>query len=97
MPYLTCVGPQGANRHNKGKIGSRGYWLFRRGTAVVTRWGPIDTTRGQTYSVCWVWWQEKVIRCRTVPRARAELKRILTTLQRPSQGYSPLPRGIRIR
>ncbi len=97
MAYLTCVGPHGGNRYNKGKYGSRGYWIFRRGTAVVTRWGAIDTVRRQTYSVRWVYWQENVIRCRTVAQARGELKRIVAMLQRPSQGYSALPRGVRIR
>jgi hypothetical protein len=40
MAYLTNMGPDGGNRSNKFGVGSRGYWVFRRGKTVVTRYGP---------------------------------------------------------
>ena len=97
MPYLTCVGPEGANSLNKDKIGSRGYWIFRRGQSVVTRWGPIVVNRHKrSYQVRWVYFKEKVIRCGSTTRAGTELKRIVAKQLGPSLGYLPLSAGVKI-
>lgn len=70
MPYLTCIGPHGSNRWNKGGYGSRGYWVFRRGSHVVTGWGAVRAVRARTYQLEWATCQEKIIRCRTVETRR---------------------------
>jgi hypothetical protein len=59
MAYLTCIGAHGDNRFTVGGIGSRGYWVFRRGTMVVTRWGAVTVVRGRTVEIRWVYYQEK--------------------------------------
>src|SRR2546425_12159854 len=96
MSYLTNVGPDGGSRYNKSGYGARGYWVFRRGTAVVTRWGAITPFLRKGYDVRWVYWRENTVRCRSITNARAEMKEIIRKLTRPSSGYSVLRRGLRI-
>lgn len=97
MPYLTCIGPHGSNRKNKSGYGSRGYWVFRRGSRVVTRWGPVRARRARTYELEWASGQQKIIPCGTISKAKQELDRIVQSLMRPTTGYALLRRGVHIR
>ena len=97
MPYFTLIGPHGANRYNTSGFGSRGYWLFRRGSTVVTRWGGVITVSRSPFRINWSsGYAERVIKCRTVEAARAELTRRIALLTRACEGYARMPRGMRI-
>lgn len=96
MPYLTCIGSHGANRFNLGGYGSRGYWIFRRGSIVVTRWGAVQASREQRYRVFWAQKiQEKIYRCRTPLRAAERVEEMLSELVELG-GYSRMPKGVKI-
>ena len=97
MPYFTLIGPHGANRFNRSGFGSRGYWLFRRDSTVVTRWGGVVVVGRSPFSVSWSsGYAERVIKCRTVEAATAELARRIALLTRAAEGYARMPRGMRI-
>lgn len=98
MPYLTFIGPHTSARDNPSGIASRGYWVFRRGTNVVTRWGAVEIIRGRRYAVRWRHgWREKVHRRKSITAAMQLLAELLYDFQRPSHGYKLMRRGSRIR
>jgi hypothetical protein len=96
VAYLTLIGAHGDNRFTIGGIGSRGYWIFRRGKTVTTRWGAVKVVRARTVEIHWVYCQEKRKSYRTVAKAKEAVKEILARFQRPSHGYTLLPKGKRI-
>ena len=96
MAYLTCIGSHGSNRNNQGGFGSRGYWVFRRGSSVVARWGAVQPKRGRIVRVRWIYFQETVYRCGSPAKAAKRLRSLVLKMQLPHQGYSLLPRGQRI-
>jgi hypothetical protein len=98
MPYLTCIGAHGVNiRQNVGSFGSRGYWILRKRRIVYIRWGPIRSTLSRSYTLRWARpWQELKILCSSEARARKTLADYIAKRMRPSEGYTLLPRGIKI-
>lgn len=97
MPYLTLIGPQGVARSNLSGVASKGYWVFRRGSCVVTRWGRVHIDPSHAYVVRWHGvWQEKTFRLRTVTAARRRIAKILHDFQLSGHGYQLMPRGVRI-
>jgi len=49
MAYLTKIGHV---ESNIGKIGSRGYHVYRRGDVVWSLWGPVDVVRSRFVAIC---------------------------------------------
>lgn len=98
MPYLTCIGAHGVNiRQNAGGFGSRGYWILRKRRVVHIRWGPIQSTLRRSYTLQWARpWQELKIRCSSEAKAKQVLAKYIAKQMRPSEGYTLLPRGIKI-
>src|SRR5438477_4150211 len=97
MPYLVLIGTHGAARNNKWGVAARGYWVFRRGKEVVTRWGPLWRSRFPRHRLCWTPApREKCILCDSASDAAAEVRRRVITLQAPGQGYRLLRPGQRI-
>ena len=92
MAYLVRIGhiPE-----NKSGVGTRGYYIRRRGTHVVTRWGAVLVDPRKRFY--WVHVpREKIHRCDTVGGAIAFVAKKLAELE-DSVGYSRLPAGCKIR
>jgi hypothetical protein len=97
MPYLTFIGPHAGARYNVYGFASRGYWAFRRGSDVVTRWGAVEVIPGRGYKVRWRhMWRQKIHRRKNVAAAKKLLAKLLHHFQRPSHGYKLLRSGSRI-
>jgi hypothetical protein len=98
MPYLTCIGGHGVLRRNVNEIGSRGYWVFRRGSVVVIRYGPVVQVReGKRTFFRWVRCTEEKKRCGTSDKAKKLLINIVSEKTATSHGYTPLGPGVKIR
>jgi hypothetical protein len=98
MPYLTCIGTHGATRLNSNGLGSRGYWVFRKGSEVIVRFGPVQVVGTRPYQVKWIGsYNEKRHPCRTPQQARKRLAKILLEKTHPKHGYTRLEPGTRIR
>jgi hypothetical protein len=96
MAYLICVGARGTARY-VGSLASRGYWVFRRGSQVVVRYGAIRVVRHRYNEFRWAHrWRERVYKYRGVDAAKAALNRIIAEKTGNVHGYDPLPRGHRI-
>jgi hypothetical protein len=67
---------------------SRGYWVFRRGRNVITRFGSISIDRGRRYHVRWRYgdWNERIISCRTASEAAVMVKEIIHDKTRQQHG-----------
>lgn len=92
MPYFVNIG---AFPGNKCGVGSRGYQLFRRGRRITARWGAVMVTARKQF--CWCHTpQEKVWSFRSEKRAAEEVK-VLAEARVSEDGYSRLPRGVKIR
>jgi len=97
MAYLTNIGPDGSNRSNKFGVGSRGYWVFRRGKTVMTRYGPVEAVREKGVRLYWLWWREnKKIKCDSVIEALSQVQQVIDKQKLPRLGYSLLRHGVRI-
>jgi hypothetical protein len=93
MPYLTCLGTAGTSSRTKSGIKSRGYHVYRRGTAVHTWWGPIDTNRTQLLSYKGSRkWLGKTFYYRSEKKAREMLCKILAERLSTRGGYTLLRR-----
>ncbi len=97
MPYLTFIGPHAGAKYNVSGFASRGYWVFRRGSSLVVRWGAVVVVKHQTYTVRWRdHWQQKIYDCGSVAAAKQSLADRLRHFQRSSHGYKLMRRGVRI-
>ena len=98
MAYFTLVGSHGKNRLNKSGFGSRGYWVFRRGSTIIMRWGAIEVKREHlSYRVFWsASWRERRVELSTPAVAKEWMKDRVADLCDPAHGYSRLPRGLLI-
>lgn len=97
MPYLTFIGPHAGARYNVSRFASRGYWLFRRGSTVVTRWGPIKVDGRRGYTVRWACqWREKTYRYGSPASAKAQLQERLEDFLRAGHGYQRMEHGTKI-
>jgi len=98
MPYLTCIGAHGATESNSNGVGSRGYWVFRRGRVVVARFGPVRVVRARIWHIEWAAaWTEKRYRLGSERSARAFLTGLLKEKTDPSHGYTRMRTGVSIR
>ncbi len=97
MAWFTLVGHIAGN---KSGVGARGYHVFRRGTAVVCRFGKIEVTGGGASRFKWAHHvSERVYRCRTVKKALEHKKLLEQGLMTPfatRDAYRRLPRGVRL-
>jgi hypothetical protein len=50
MPYLVYLG---SNPRNLGGTSAKGYWIYRRGSRVVARWGPVESVGGRGGRFVW--------------------------------------------
>jgi hypothetical protein len=98
MPYFTNIGPGGSNKQNPSGIGSRGYWIFRRGTDVYTRWGAVTIVGRRPYKLQWAhgWCWERRIRCASVEAAMAIAAEAIRQRQLPTNGYVVMKQGRKI-
>lgn len=96
MPYLTCIGGHGAVSLNEAGAGARGYWIFRRGTVVVIRYGPVQTKRSRSVWIEWLRWREVRKRRSSVAAARKLIKQIISEKTSQGHGYTRLAAGVRI-
>jgi len=94
MPYLTYVGPD----YERGGSASRGYWVFRRGRQVVTRFGSITIERSRTYRVKWRYggYNERIIPCRTEAAAAEMVRKIVEAKIRQRHSYRLMLPGQKI-
>ena len=92
MPYFVNIG---AFSINKCGVGSRGYQLFRRGRRITARWGAVLVTAQKEFRWCYRP-QEKVWSYRSEKKAAEEMK-VLVEARTIKDGYSQLPRGVKIR
>ena len=98
MPYFTCIGGHGVNRHNLGQLGSRGYWIRRRGLRVVVSWGSVKVVRSLGYRVVWAGApRERVYRRRSLASAKQLLDSLIRERLRSHTGYTRLAPGVLIR
>ena len=95
MPYFVCVGSQGVAGQNAGGAGSRGYWIFRRGTEVTIRYGPVTRLiRGRLVRFGWVWRREIEKKLASAREADAFLRRKVA--EKLMRGYTALRSGVKI-
>jgi hypothetical protein len=97
MPYFTCIGGHGAVSKNLGRVGSRGYWILRRGRVVFIRFGPVTIERSGMVRVRWLNWQEVRKKMHTVEAAKDLLAKTVRTKCTRGHGYTRLPVGVKIR
>ena len=93
MPYLTCIGGHGVVANNNGGTGARGYWIFRRGTNVIIRYGPVQVCRARTVWIEWLHFKELNERCGSTKKAGERLRQIIHEKTRPEHGYRRLEPG----
>lgn len=93
MPYLTYIGPHDSNPSG---LASRGYHLYRRGSAIYQKWGRVIIITGKRPMI--IRWKyivmTKKISCYTVNRAKLELIKQLEKLEK--KGYERLGPGVKI-
>jgi hypothetical protein len=96
MPYLTCIGGQGAVGKNVGGAGSRGYWIFRRSKTVIIRFGPVHVRRSSIVKIEWLRWTEVRKLTRSVEDAQKLLNKIVARKTKAEHGYTRLASGVKI-
>ena len=90
MPYLVRIG---AIEENVTGVGSRGYWLFRRGCRVIRRWGAVLVLRKRRLQ--WAdGYYEQTDTFTSTAEAVAAYQQHLSRLA--SHNYSRLPSGAKI-
>jgi hypothetical protein len=84
----------GVFEQNKGRVGSRGYQLFRRGRVIHTRWGGIEVTPNREF-----YWsyrpREKKYPYKSEYAAR-EAMRWFVDHRIKREAYVRLPAGVKI-
>jgi hypothetical protein len=96
MPYLTCIGGQGVAGKNKSGAGARGYWVYRRGTVVTRRHGPVVISRRGGVSIRWLRYRDQINEFSSIGEARDYVREVVREKTEPAHGYSLLPPGVRI-
>ena len=97
MPYLTCIGGHGAVGKNRGGTGSRGYWVFRRGSTVIVRYGAVRVQRSRRVWIEWMGKPREVRHpVRSLAAARALIRQIVADKTRIGHGYTQLAKGVKI-
>lgn len=101
MPYFIRIG---VIKGNKSGVGSRGWYIRRRGTSLVVRWGAVAVVRnnaGNPVQLAWADWnwpQEKIHPCGNVDRANARAKQLIAAKAHSRDGpYEKLPCGVKIK
>ncbi len=91
IAYFTRIG---LHRENRAGMGSRGYWIFRRGRNVYMRFGAVDVDGARGGRFRWRWIQERKRTFRSV----GEAQRFMADKVRDQvrDGYQELPTGRRI-
>ena len=97
MPYLVKVG---LFKDNKGKIGSRGWHIWRRGMTVQWEFGPIEILHRRPKRFRWaaIPTRDEPLKFSTISEAKKELTRRMKSKLQPDRdgAYERLPAGIRI-
>jgi hypothetical protein len=100
MPYFVRIGRIDTN---KSRVGSRGWYLRRRGTKILVQWGSVDVKpAGSAVRFYWGpgWPQKRTYPFRSVERAVAFARARIGEKLAPNGrngGYDRLPPKQRIR